>query len=83
MKALRETTLTKDGYTYRYRLTRLRGVLSLYSIRISLCGKGVKSTREASVALSDTERAMDLYNKLVRNLATPENLAYCIEDEGL
>ena len=80
---LRETTMAKDGYTYKYTLC-YEGAGGIYSLKIVMTGEeGETYQSTASVAMSDEWRAIDFYSKLVRNLATPKNLAYCIEDERL
>ena len=78
----------KDGFSYTYELILREGVrtadfrLPLYSIRISLTdGQGRKSQKEARDVFTDRKKAERLFNKLVRNLATPIDLGYVIEDE--
>lgn len=77
-----------EGFSYTYELILSEGVrtadwrLPLYSIRISMTdSEGKKSQREATEVFTDSVRAIEFFNKLVRNLATPIDLGYVIEDE--
>ena len=77
-----------DGNYYVYELMVREGArtadfgLSLYSIRISMTDKsGLCSQREATDVFTNPERAIEFFNKLVNNLATPIDLVYVIEDE--
>ena len=76
------------GYSYTYELIRRQGErtvdygLSLYSIKISMTNPdGQHSKREATDVFIDYKIALDFFNKLVRNLATPIDLGYVVEDE--
>lgn len=73
-------------YTYQLILREGERVadwkLPLYSIRISLVDdKGHKSEKEARDLFTNRERAVSFFEKLVRNLATPIDLGYVVEDE--
>ena len=81
-------TIEKDGYVYNYTLVKResRRVVSfripLYSIKIELTDpNGKKTEAESHDIFSDLGKAIVFYDRLVRNLATPIDLAYVIEDE--
>lgn len=81
-ETIRENTATSDGYTYKY--TLLSSGDGMYSLKIVMIGVGGEMHSDtASVMTSDGGRAIAFYNRLVKNLATPSNLRYCIEDERL
>lgn len=81
-ETIRETIVASGGYTYKYTLSVGQEASPLYSLKVVMrsCDGEVHSNT-ASVTMSDGGRAIAFYNKLVRNLATPSNLQYCIEDE--
>ena len=81
-ETIRETIVASNGYIYKYTLSVGNDKNSMYSLKVVMRGEGgdVHSST-ASVVLSDGGRAIAFYNKLVKNLATPANLQYCIEDE--
>ena len=77
-----------EDYSYTYELILREGVrtddwrLPLYSVRISMTGTdGNTSQREATDIFSDRDKATEFFDRLVRNLATPIDLGYVIEDE--
>ena len=76
------------GFFYTYELILGEGKrtadwkLPLYSIRISMTDRqGNTSRREAKDIFTDRDRAVEFFERLVRNLATPIDLGYVIEDE--
>jgi len=78
----------EDGCAYTYELIHREGdgvadwKVPLYSIRIAMTdSQGNKTEREAMDLFSDGERAGEFFQKLVRNLATPIDLGYVVEDE--
>ena len=78
----------EDGYSYTYELLVRRGVrtadfgLPLYSIKISMTDpSGNRSEREATDVFSSSDEAVRFFDRLVRNLATPIDLCYVVEDE--
>ena len=78
----------EGGLHYTYELIRSEGKrtadwgLSLYSIRISMTDNGGNKTqKEVKDIFSDEGRAHKFFEKLVRNLATPIDLGYVVEDE--
>jgi hypothetical protein len=81
-ETVRETILASGGYTYKYTLSVGKDTCPIYSLKIVMRSiDGEVRSNSASVSMSDGGRAIAFYNKLVRNLATPSNLQYCIEDE--
>lgn len=79
---------SEGGYSYTYELIVNEGSqtanfgLSLYSVRISMTDtNGRRSQREANDIFADFEKAIDFFDRLVRNLATPIDLGYVVEDE--
>ncbi len=76
------------GHSYTYELILRQGErtddwrLPLYSVRISMTDRlGNRTEREAKDVFSDGGRAKDFFDRLVRNLATPIDLGYVVEDE--
>ena len=56
--------------------------LPLYSIKISMTDpSGNTSQREATDVFANSEQATVFFDRLVRNLATPIDLGYVVEDE--
>ena len=81
-ETVREAVVSSDGYTYKYSLLASEG--GMYSLKIVMQNEnGEMHSDTASVMTSDGGRAIAFYNRLVKNLATPANLRYCIEDERL
>ena len=88
-----ETTIRRevredDGaqYTYTLVMHESRATASfgipLYSVRIEMTdAEGNKSDSEVGDVFADAGRAIVFYEKLVRNLATPIDLAYVLEDD--
>lgn len=78
----------EDGNSYSYQLMVRRGdttadwQIPLYSIRISMTDKsGRERKADAKDVFASEEKAVAFFDKIVRNLATPIDLAYIIEDE--
>jgi len=73
-KYLYELTVSESKSTASYRLP-------LYSIRVSMTmADGERSSAKAKKAFADAGKAILFYEKVVRNLATPIDLAYIMED---
>jgi hypothetical protein len=82
LEIIRETIVASGGYTYKYTLSTSKEKNATYSLKVVMKGDGGEvRSNTASVVMSDGGHAIAFYNKLVRNLATPSNLQYCIEDE--
>lgn len=78
----------RDDFKYTYELILREGKrvadfrLPLYSIRVSMTDpKGNSSEKEVNDLFTNPDRAVEFFNKLVRNLATPIDLGYVVEDE--
>ena len=78
----------EDGLHYTYELIRSEGKMTadwglpLYSVRISMTDdSGNKTQKEAKDIFADEGRAYKFFDMLVRNLATPIDLGYVVEDE--
>lgn len=86
--AIREESASADGATYTYTLFSKPGSrvidygLTLYSVEIRMTDKDGKYT-EASLEdiFSDFRKALRFFERLVKNLATPIDLPYILEDE--
>ena len=83
---------TEEGFdgvnSYTYQLLVRKGEttadwqIPLYSFRVRMTDKdGINREAEAKDIFSDEKKAYDFFDKIVRNLATPIDLAYIIEDE--
>ncbi len=78
--------LSETTYTYELFMRESRGVASyrlpLYSIRVGLTDEDGKFTEaEISDAFADAGRAVLFFEKLIKNLATPIDLIYVLDDE--
>lgn len=87
-KLIRRENLVDGDYSYTYELTSRAGDavatygLPLYSVRICMTdGDGKSREANAKDIFSNHEKAETFFNKLVRNLATPIDLVYILEDE--
>lgn len=87
-KLIREENRECDGYAYSYKLIERKGRrmadfgMRLYSINVSMTdAKGVTKTGEARDVFSSKRKALEFFDKIVRNLATPIDLKYVVEDE--
>ena len=77
-----------SGLSYFYELIMKRSPnvssyrIPLYSMRVRLIdGEGEESHAEIKDAFADVGKAITFYEKLVKNFATPIDLAYILEDE--
>ena len=87
-KSIRSEEVEKDGSRYKYELFMREGTsvasykLPLYSISIKMeCENGEVTFAESEELFSDGVRAKAFFERLVKNLATPIDLPYIIEDE--
>lgn len=77
-----------DGYFYTYRLLMSESEatssfkIPLYSISVTMSGNGLDERHATTDKLfSDAGEAIDFFEKAVRNLVTPIDLPYVVEDE--
>ena len=77
-----------ENNAYHYELIMKEGMgvaswkIPLYSIRINMTDSGGRDTcADTKDIFADAGKAILFYEKLVKNLATPIDLAYIIEDE--
>ena len=82
--------IVSDGIRYRYDLSvhisdRVASFrLPLYSIGVSmLMPDGTETRASAENAFADIGKALVFFDKAIRNLITPIDLAYVIEDERI
>ncbi len=87
-RLLRREEVADDGNLYSYELSVREGNttadwrLPLYSIKVNMTDITGKSREEdAKDVFSSRVRADEFFDKIVKNLATPIDLAYIIEDE--
>lgn len=85
---IRTDERTSDGNTYRYELVMRCGDgvacwrIPLYSIRVHLTLEdGTVTNAAVKDVFADLGRAVLFYEKMLKNLATPVDLAYILEDE--
>ncbi len=85
---IREETKETADAIYTYTLTSRTGTsvasygLTLYSIEINMTDKTGKHTEsKVEDIFSDSKKAFRFFNILVKNLATPIDLPYILEDE--
>ena len=85
---IRNDLVNADGIEYRYKLLMSKSKkvasysLPLYSIEIDMRAKDGETT-ECSVenVFSDVGKAIVFYERMIKNLATPIDLPYILEDE--
>lgn len=79
-----EAYAREDGIEYRYILEeeRLFGVKT-YSVSVYMIFCGKESFCRIESIAADKARLILFFNKISRCLASPANLAYAAEDEGL
>ena len=87
-RVVRQDVKFDRGYTYVYTLSvsesgRVASYkLPLYSISVELTDpEGDTTSAETRELFADIGKAVSFFDKLVRNLATPIDLAYIVEDE--
>ena len=87
-KLIREEMWVNDGICYLYRLTLREGKstadfrIPLYSIGVEMTDTDGRTTAsEAKDIFDNCEKAIAFFEKLSRNLATPIDLNYIVEDE--
>ena len=85
---IRREERTDDKNRYLYELTMRKGNtvacwrMPLYSIRVNMTDAfGNEGVADATDAFANEDKALDFFEKLVRNLATPIDLPYILEDE--
>lgn len=85
---IKNATLEYEGATYSYALIKSESTrvssyrLPLYSVEIAFTDTAGNTTdARAGDLFASLDKASIFYDKLVRNLATPIDLAYVIEDE--
>ena len=85
---IRKEERRDETHSYRYELCMCRGSdvasfrIPLYSIKISMIdAHGNDTFAEVRDVFADAGKAIMFYEKIVRNLATPIDLAYILEDE--
>lgn len=87
-RVLRKEERFDEGNSYSYELLMREGdtvadfKLPLYSIRVDMTDtEGHRRQADARDVFSNAEKAIAFFDKIVRNLATPIDLAYILEDE--
>lgn len=87
-RVLRKEERFDEGNSYSYELVVREGEtvadfrLPLYSIRVDMTDtEGNRRQADARDVFSNAEKAIAFFDKIVRNLATPIDLAYILEDE--
>ena len=85
---IRKETRCQDGCEYCYTLLMKESTnvasykIPLYSVNIDLkMADGERTNADAKEIFADAGKALDFFDKLVLNLATPIDLPYIIEDE--
>ena len=88
-KSIRTEIREAEGFEYRYELVENRELyvasygIPLYSIYVKMKRVGSPNSTEgkAENLFSDLKKAVRFFEKLVKNLATPIDLSYIVEDE--
>ena len=87
--SIRTEVREAEGFEYRYELTERRDFcvasygIPLYSISVKMkkLTSGKATEGKAENLFSDLKKALRFFEKLVKNLATPIDLSYIVEDE--
>lgn len=85
-KTIKEITRFDNGIIYRYILSETKSEqvasfnLPLYSIEIIMTKDGETTKNRADEIFADVGKALSFFEKLAKNLATPIDLPYLIED---
>ena len=87
-RVIRKEERSDAGYLYSYELVERRGDTTadfgvhLYSIKVKMTDSNGRSRKsEARDIFSSKEKAIIFFDKIIRNLATPIDLKYIVEDE--
>jgi hypothetical protein len=87
-RILRKEERSVDNNIYTYELIMREGDataswrMPLYSVRVKMKDAlGVSRTADAKDIFADGVKAVSFFERLVKNLATPIDLAYIVEDE--
>ena len=85
---IRTDTKCYEGYSYRYELIMKQGEgvaawrIPLYSIKVYMTDpSGETTVGDVKDVFADAGKALLFYEKVLRNLATPIDLVYALEDE--
>ncbi|MBQ7363581.1 MAG: hypothetical protein IJW48_03910 [Clostridia bacterium] len=88
LTVVKSTTVERDGALFCYSLIKKSSGhvssfgIPLYSIQIELTdSEGRKTEACAGDVFVDIGKALVFFDRMVKNLATPIDLAYVIEDE--
>ncbi len=88
LTVVKSTTVESDDGTFRYSLIKRASRelssygIPLYSIEIELTDtEGRKTEARAGDVFVDIGKALVFFDRMVKNLATPIDLAYVVEDE--
>ena len=87
-KLIRKEERTDEDNSYCYELMMRKGDtlaswrMPLYSIRVHMTDAfGNEGSADVTDVFSDESKALCFFDKLVKNLATPIDLSYILEDE--
>ena len=84
---IRSEVRESDGRLYKYELVmtesdRVSFKLPLYSVRVEyMDADGVSTEARAHEIFADVGKAIIFFERIVKNLATPIDLPYVVEDE--
>ena len=85
---IRREIRSDDTHSYVYELTMSEGRhvssfrIPLYTVKVEMTDRfGEKRTGKVRDAFADAGKAIMFFDKAVRNMATPIDLAYLSEDE--
>ena len=85
---IRKEEISSEGYRYCYELIERRGRrmadfgMRLYSVTVAMTDReGDVRRSEARDIFSSKRKAVEFFDKIVKNLATPIDLKYVVEDE--
>ena len=87
--SIKTTEVNSNGYTYKYSINQTESSrvasyrMPLYSISVKLTNGEEVTEAETKEIFSDLGKAFSFFEKLVKNLATPIDLPYRVEDEIL
>ena len=86
-ETIKDITRVEDGIVYRYVLTAGKSKkvasyqLPLYSIEVIMTKDGRVTRNSVNDVFSDIGKALSFFEQISRNLATPIDLTYVLEDK--
>ena len=84
---IKDVTKIENGIIYRYVLTARKSKkvasfqMPLYSVEVIMTKDGVTTSNSVDDVFSDVGKALSFFEQVSKNLATPIDLTYVLEDK--